>query len=91
MTTLLRTTVFRTMTVAVSLVVAGAGTPAFAGGECAPKLREVEAKLTAMPNGTVMAAARKLFEDAQKAANNYDDDGCLERAKEALAKIAAAK
>ena len=91
MTSQIRTTVFKMMTVATSLVVAGAVMPAVAGGECAPKLREVEAKMAAMPDTAVKVVVRKLFEDAQKAANNYNDEGCLEHAKEALAKIVVAR
>ena len=80
----------RAITTAVSLLVIGIG-PVYAGGECAPKLREVEAKIEAMPNMTSKEQVRELYEAAKKAAENYDDEGCLEHATRALERIKAAK
>ncbi len=73
-----------------SMLIASTG-PLLAGGECAPKLREIEAKLTALPSSPSKEQVRLLYEAAEKAASNYDDEGCLEHAKEALEKIAEAK
>ncbi len=64
--------------------------PGFAGGECAPKMRDAEAKLAEMPASTTKEEASKLLEAAQKAADNYNDEGCVEHVEEALAKIAQA-
>ena len=74
-----------------ALIAASAGSSAFAGGSCAPVLRAVETQLTAMPESTAKDAVRELFESAKKAANNYDEEGCLVRANEALAKIAVVR
>ena len=64
---------------------------ASAGGSCAPLLREIEAKLKSLPDAARKQDIRMQYEAAKKAANNYDDEGCLEHAKAALAQMAAAK
>jgi len=44
--------------------------------------------LTEMPASTAKEIAIELLEAAQKAADNYNDEGCVDYIEEALAKIA---
>ncbi len=46
--------------------------------------------LAELPASTTKEEASKLLEAAQKAADNYNDKGCVEHFEEALAKIAQA-
>ena len=68
-----------------------AAAPAAAGGSCAPLLREIEVKLKSLPDAPRKQDIRKRYEAAKKAANNFDDEGCMKHAKAALTQIAAAK
>ena len=78
------------LAIGVLLLVGGIG-PVFAGGTCAPELRAIEAKLAEMPNTQSKEKVRELYEAAKKAASNYDDERCMERAAEALKRIVSAK